>query len=65
MNTCQFRTEACSLSCPCPKCREVAIHAAHVLVRFDSQGRLRGRRGKNEATHYHGNRGGYWGMQAA
>ena len=65
MNTCPFRTESCGLSCPCAKCRGVSSQAAHVLVRFDAQGRHRGRFSKEESARYEGRRGGYWQRQGA
>jgi hypothetical protein len=66
MNTCPFRTNACSESCPCSKCRAVAVRAAHVLVRFNSQGKRRARRYRTEVrTHYQTKSGGYWQGRAA
>jgi hypothetical protein len=41
MRDCPHRTEGCSVSRPCHKCRMDSSHRAHVLIRFDSRGTRR------------------------
>ncbi len=65
MFTCPFRTKACTLSTPCPKCRQFSIHAAHALGRVDAKGQQRGRRAEESHTHYQSKHGGYWERPAA
>jgi hypothetical protein len=53
MNECPFRTEGCSLSRPCHKCRLDSTRQAHVLVRFDARGtRRQPRHTFDWRTHY-------------
>jgi hypothetical protein len=65
LNTCPFRTETCTLSTPCHKCRDVAITVAHTQVRFDSHGRRRGAYTKERPVRYQTRHGGYWQNKAA
>lgn len=64
-NTCVFRTESCSLSCPCSKCRDVSSHAAHALIRFGARGFKGGRYSKAAPVSYQRHREGYWHVRAA
>jgi hypothetical protein len=64
MNTCRFQSKGCTLSRPCHKCREVALRAAHVLIRFDSAEQRRAGRARDSMRHY-GKPGGYWHREAA
>jgi len=53
MKECPHRTEGCSLSRPCHKCRLDATRQAHVFVRFDAHGtRRQSRQIYDWRTHY-------------
>jgi hypothetical protein len=64
-NTCVFRTDDCSLSRPCAKCRDASSHAAHGVIRFGAHGFKGGRYIKEEPVSYQRHRGGYWHARAA
>jgi hypothetical protein len=64
MLTCPYRTQGCSLSLPCRKCRAAAIRRAHVFVRYDSQGRRKTVKGSEERRLYEA-RPDYWHEAAA
>jgi len=65
MNTCLFRTQACSLSRPCSKCRGATSYEAHIIIRPTSRVGLRKSSSKAGRTRYLPKRGGYWHRQAA
>ncbi|MPZ50294.1 MAG: hypothetical protein GEU75_13520 [Dehalococcoidia bacterium] len=65
MDSAHFRTETCTLSTPCSKCRSASINAAHTPVRFDAGGRRRGRHHAGGVTRYETRGGGYWQRAAA